>query len=141
MSKKTDIPSAKAANWAKKILRRNSIKWGESNKALREAFIRKEGRKYIYRCASCKGEFTRKEVHRDHIDPVVPIEKLITELTVDEYCARLLPESSGYQILCISCHDNKTQAENSQRKKKYVKKTKKPSKKSTTKKNRLGGSR
>ena len=137
------VPSKRAANWAKAVLRRASVKWWAAGQALKDAYVRTEGRSFIYECAKCKKEFKRKEIHRDHIDPVVPLDKSKDELTMDEYCARLLPNPLGYQILCIECHGKKTDEENSKRKKKDTKakpkrrKTKKTTKRKS-KKNRLG---
>lgn len=121
-------------------LRRASVKWWARNEALKKAFVRKVGLKFMYKCAKCGLEYTRKQVQADHIEPVIdPTKK---DFTIDEFCSRLLVGVEGYQILCKSCHTDKTNAENLIREKvkgKKVKKDgtiKKSSKKS--KKSRLG---
>jgi hypothetical protein len=68
-----------------------------------------------FKCASCSKEFERSEVHRDHKNPVVDPVSGFT--TWDNYIGRLLCDKDGYQILCIACHDTKTQTENKQRRK------------------------
>lgn len=149
MSDSKKVPSKRAANWAKSVLRRASVKWWGAGQALKDAFVRKEGRKYVYQCAHCLGEFYRTEINRDHIEPVVPVDKSKDELTMDEYCATLLPGPLGYQILCIKCHDKKSEKENALRRKNgklsstkkaktTKRKTKKKSKSTKRKKSRLG---
>jgi len=91
--------------------------WPPANEALNKAKVA-PGR---FRCAQCDGVFTRREVHRDHIEPVVPIIGL-------ESCAQLIETmlcfAEGYQILCIPCHEAKSIEEN--KKRREWKKSKQP---------------
>ena len=66
-------------------------------------------------CAHCKGEFSRSETQKDHIDPTVRIGENEFE-DPGEYIRRkfvALPEQ--IQILCRDCHKKKTAAENVER--------------------------
>lgn len=66
-----------------------------------------------YRCASCQGIFGNKDINVDHIEPVVPL----TGFTDwNSYIARMFPPVEGFQILCESCHDQKTKIEQDMRK-------------------------
>lgn len=62
-----------------------------------------------YRCAMCEEVFCLKEIHVDHIDPVVDPARGFT--TWDEYIDRLFCEAEGLQILCKVCHKDKTNEE------------------------------
>ena len=102
-------------------LRRASYRWPGRYLALKAANI---GRNQ-YKCAKCCNIFPKKEISLDHIDPVVPIDgfKVRAEFDLHEFAERLLVDISGWQVLCDTCHDEKTKAENLNRKSK--KKTKK----------------
>lgn len=54
----------------------------------------------------------------DHIDPVVPIGRHFSDMTLDEAAERMWCEPSNLQALCDSCHDTKTAAERELRPKK-----------------------
>jgi len=91
-------------------LRRASLKWWARREAIVNAFVRKEGRRHFYKCAKCDGEFPRKGVQADHINPVIdPTKKTFT---IEEFCDRLLVGVDGFQILCLKCHEEKTIKEN-----------------------------
>ena len=71
----------------------------------------KDGRYRVgYECAHCGNVFPRKLVQVDHIDPVIPVDKLPIYLSYDEYVARLFTDA--LQILCKSCHSVKSAGEN-----------------------------
>lgn len=89
----------------KGLLRRGSFHWRARNEALVAARV--ERGKYL--CADCKELFGPKEVALDHIVPVVDPKVGFT--TWDDYINRLFCETDGFQILCHSCHDAKTQIE------------------------------
>lgn len=56
------------------------------------------------------------QIHVDHIDPVVPIDR---EITWHEYIQRLFFSGEGnLQAICSPCHKQKTKLENAQRKRK-----------------------
>ena len=96
-------------------LRRATYKWHARTEALKDARIERG----LYKCNSCKGEFKRKEVQVDHIQPVISIVTGFT--TWDDYINRMFPSKEGFQIICIQCHDNKTELEKKMRK--HFKKT------------------
>lgn len=102
-------------NFVKNTLRRASYRWparGEAEKAARIS-------RGLYRCNMCAGEFQRKDVELDHVEPVVPIK----EAWIDEngnadwnlYITRLFPDKEGYQIICKTCHFSKTSIEDTLR--------------------------
>ena len=51
------------------------------------------------------------QVHIDHIDPVVPVDTVLDDMTLDRYVERLFCDVSNLQALCSTCHNAKTQAE------------------------------
>lgn len=102
---KTDLERAK---WLKTKLRRLSRFWPPATEALNKAKVA-PGR---FQCASCDGVFKRDEVHRDHIEPAEPPAGLTSTLELFE---RLFCFADGYQILCISCHNEKSALEGERR--------------------------
>jgi hypothetical protein len=67
-----------------------------------------------WQCNECKQRFKRKEIHMDHIDPVVPTETGFTDW--NDYLTRLF--MGKLQALCIECHQRKSSLENEARRKK-----------------------
>lgn len=92
------------------ILRRATYRWPPRTEALKEA--RKERNCYL--CAMCKDYYKNNEVVLDHIKPVVDPKFGFT--TWDDYVDRMFPEKDGFQVLCSSCHDIKTELEDEMRK-------------------------
>lgn len=90
-------------------LRRSSLWWPYRNLALSEA-RRARG---VYKCVKCSGLFSKKEIRLDHIHPVVRTSGFTTW---DDYFTRMLPDSSGWQVLCLTCNQTKTNEENILRK-------------------------
>ncbi len=74
----------------------------------------KTGRQSIhYICAKCKKEYPAKEVNVDHIEPVVcPKQGFVSW---DEFITRLFCEKRNLQVLCTTCHTEKTNEERKQR--------------------------
>ena len=68
--------------------------------------------KYEYKCSMCLQFFPRKEVQIDHIIPVVDKEGFKDWNT---YIDRLFTEVDNYQVLCLNCHQIKSQSENQER--------------------------
>lgn len=67
-----------------------------------------------YRCEGCKKIFKLREIHVDHIAPVIDPEKGWEGMQT--FCQRLFCPSDFLQILCIdSCHAKKTRKENEKR--------------------------
>lgn len=94
--------------WLTRRLRRISLYWPERTKALAKARI--ERGKYL--CAKCKGIFSRKEVHVDHIKPIVEFDGF---KDWDQYISSLFCSAKKLQILCKPCHKEKTNKENKKR--------------------------
>ena len=70
--------------------------------------------KYEYKCAECSGWFTNKEIQVDHIEPAG---KLSNYKDLAGFVKRLFCEADGMQVLCLECHQSKTNAERKARKK------------------------
>ena len=62
-----------------------------------------------YRCAKCKEEFTSKDVEVDHIKPVIDPKKGF--VSWDKYIESLFCEKKNLQVLCKTCHKEKTNKE------------------------------
>lgn len=114
--------------YVKQHLRKASLWWPERTLALRNAKIA-PGR---WACAQCgkvcknikydknvkKKDRPRKEYELDHKIPVIPLDgKIMREddrnrLDLNKYVDRLLVRANGFQVLCRTCHDSKTETEN-----------------------------
>lgn len=90
------------------VLRRSTYRWPARNEALKKARTARG----MYRCNMCQEIFPKKETQIDHVQPVV---RLSGFTTFDDYIERMFPSPEGFQILCILCHDSKTQIENNGR--------------------------
>lgn len=82
---------------------------------------------YIYTGDSKKSFESLKEkydnviqgtLYKDHIDPVIPIDRTQQSMTLDELSDRIFCEIDNIQILCKDCHDIKSKLENLDRKEK-----------------------
>lgn len=60
-----------------------------------------------YQCQQCGGWFTAKEVQVDHRDPAG---QLRSYDDLPGFVERLLCEADGLQVLCVTCHREKTNA-------------------------------
>lgn len=100
-------------------LRRASFRWPYRGEAMTNARVERG----VYKCALCLGHFRNKEIHLDHIDPIVPITGFVSW---DDFINKLFCEASGYQVLCSTCHESKTTTENEMRK--YYRNLNKPKK-------------
>lgn len=108
MPKKPITTDLERAKWLTPQLRRISRMWPPANEALDRAKVA-PGR---FRCAGCEDVFKRDEVHRDHIEPVVPV---TGTASTQDLISRLFCFADGYQILCEGCHGLKSQQENTER--------------------------
>lgn len=95
---------------------RRVFKWSPSYRAaLKAAFVdKKDGIEY-YRCKSCRAVVERSNKQMDHIEPVVSVTLGWTR-SWDDYRDRMFVHESQLQVLCKSCHKNKTGTENKERK-------------------------
>lgn len=100
----------KAKEFAKKALRKASLQWPEFAIAVKASRVAPNRHK----CSECGEVFPRKEVERNHREPVMPVNK--TDITMDEYISNLLCDSSKISIICIRCHENITKLQNAMRK-------------------------
>lgn len=87
-------------------LRSASYRWYYRNESIKKA--RKS--RGIYECAICKSELKNGEYIVDHKDPVVPLEGWDGR-DWSQYVRRMFCKTEGFQILCHSCSDIKTDTE------------------------------
>ena len=102
------------------LVRRASLRWSPRSKAKQAAKMivgeYKNGNPLFgYKCAHCKLGFRAKDIEMDHKEPVIPTDRSLLDLSLDELCVRFLPYRDGWQALCLKCHQIKTNAENEQR--------------------------
>jgi len=64
--------------------------------------------KYEYQCFLCKGWFAEKQINVDHI---IPAGSLNCAQDLPGFVERLFCEQENLQVLCETCHDQKTKAE------------------------------
>jgi len=86
-------------------LRSASLSWPARNEAMKRARISRG----LYECAICTEQFKRKQMHVDHISPVVC--PSIGWVDFNTYIDRLFCEPEGFQCICTSCHSIKTEQE------------------------------
>lgn len=67
-------------------------------------------------CAGCKLPEAKSYMAVDHIIPKILVNSSLAEMTWDELVANTWCNSANLQALCHKCHDIKTKAENSERK-------------------------
>lgn len=105
---------AKYRSFIKSNLRRASMKWAPISETLSEARTRRG----FYQCAGCKQEVpastkegrTRvKNVHVDHINPIIDPEKGWESW--DKTIEGMFCEKTNLQVLCSECHKVKSDEE------------------------------
>lgn len=122
--KKRKKPNIKT--WLVPKLRRHSFTWRPRKEAQDRARIelppklKKDGTpgkkpQVRYRCNHCDEVFKSTEIVLDHVIPVV--EPKTGWKGWDAYIESLFCDSDGFQVLCVPCHDIKTDEENKERKK------------------------
>lgn len=95
-------------NFILRELRRSSLKWPARNQVKSNARVARGQ----YKCAKCKDIFHYKEVHVDHIDPVIPTDGWDSW---EEVLERMFCSIDEMQLLCKGCHKKKTNKENKNR--------------------------
>lgn len=119
--------------WITSQLRRLSLRWPPRGRVLKAARkelprkIKKDGTpykrpNYEYQCAMCKDWFKSTKVVVDHIIPIVDPKNekhkyLSTEEFIGKFAVGLFCYEDNLQVLCESCHDEKTEEEREIRKK------------------------
>lgn len=63
------------------------------------------------KCEMCGGMEAVSNMDVDHKDPVIPLHLSMDDLTLNELADRIWCDPSNLQILCESCHDDKTSRE------------------------------
>lgn len=91
-------------------LRKASYKWGPKNAAKNKVKLARNQ----YVCKHCSKVFPNKEIQIDHVMPI--IDPTVGWQGFDVYIERLFCDEDGFQVLCLTCHDKKTSAENEIRK-------------------------
>lgn len=69
---------------------------------------------YKYRCMDCNNIFRRKEIKRDHIEPIISVYE--HENGVEDILDRAFCGIENLQLLCKECHQIKSNLENKLRK-------------------------
>lgn len=69
----------------------------------------------FYKCDQCSKLNKSTSVQVDHIKPVVPLNKALGDMSLNDYGYRVF--NLDCQLLCTTCHKSKTKIENSQRRK------------------------
>lgn len=95
--------------WLIPKLRRLSLMWPPRNEAKKLARVSRG----VYKCAKCQELFKDKETRMDHIHPVVDVTIGFEDL--GKYVESLFVYENGWQCLCLKCHDEKTEQEDSLR--------------------------
>jgi 5-methylcytosine-specific restriction endonuclease McrA len=85
-----------------------------------EKWIKKDGtpakRPHVwYICDNCENRVKDPEFNIDHMNPVIPVDKVGKDMSLDELWSRLDCPIENLQGLCSKCHDEKTSFERSER--------------------------
>lgn len=117
--------AARYRSFITSTLRAGSRRWPPKFETLNDAKTDKKVNKATgriaqhYKCSSCKEDWPAKDVQVDHIKPIVDPKKGFQ--TWDLFVANLFCEKDNLQILCKTCHTEKTNLEK-ETKKKYANK-------------------
>lgn len=87
----------------------------ERKKVLDEAEIWDSEGEPWYTCSKCTTVWPRKQVHVDHIKPVIDPKKGFVDWNT--YIDRLFVKMVDLQVLCTNCHHEKSLKENKKRRK------------------------
>lgn len=117
MNKNKTYKQPNRINWVKTVLRNASKKWPARNQAIKEANIERG----IHICKICNTKIKRRKFHLDHKEPVIPIQGAVKhpirkdEDDLNVFVERLLCDLENWQVLCIKCHESKTEIETEMR--------------------------
>lgn len=105
----------------KGLIRAGLSKWGPKHECIKDARVKRG----LYRCAACKRDVPAtimrelktkpgvkkrvRNIYADHITPIV--DPTVGRRSWDEVIERAFVDTKGYQALCYSCHETKTQKE------------------------------
>lgn len=96
--------------WLRSALRKRSMVWKplqEAKKLARRPYVGENPRlKWEYQCAHCGLWFPEKEINVDH---KIEAGSLTNGDDLKDFVNRLFCEIEGFQILCETCHHEKTQ--------------------------------
>jgi 5-methylcytosine-specific restriction endonuclease McrA len=93
-------------SWLVNKLRRISYQFPERKQAIKDARVER-GK---YKCAKCEGIFKPGEFQLDHVIPVIDPHEGFMDW--NNFIERLFCDVSGWNILCLNCHNIKTLYEN-----------------------------
>jgi len=91
------------------VLRRASRFWKPSESCLAKTRVSRG----VHICPLCNKTCRRKDMKKDHIDPVIPLSGFINW---DDVIKRMFATEDKYQAICHECHSEKTKKENIERK-------------------------
>lgn len=91
--------------WLIHELRRLHSKWGPR----KITYVAARVERGKYKCAHCGGIFGPKFIDLDHIKPVISVQDGFIDWNT--YIDRLFVSKDGYQVLCKTCHKQKTHVE------------------------------
>lgn len=112
-----DWSEARKRSFIVSVLRAGTRRWPPKYECLNAAKTEKKlnpKTKRIaqhYLCAACGEEFTQKDVQVDHIVPA----RVDGFKTWDDFISRLFCEIDNLQVLCITCHKEKSKQERTSR--------------------------
>lgn len=105
---------ARYRSFVKSLLRQGTMKWGPIQECKKLARVKRG----LYECAGCgehvpptvkEGRTSKKNIHVDHINPVVPVQEGFT--TWDDCIEGMFSELDNLQLLCSKCHEEKSAGE------------------------------
>jgi hypothetical protein len=90
-------------------LRQKSRYWKPSEACIAKTRIARG----VHICPACGEAKRRKDMKKDHIDPIIPLSGFVSW---DNVIERMFCGEDGYTSMCDGCHTKKTEIENAKRK-------------------------
>lgn len=100
---------ARYFGFIRSALRSAFQKWGPKHEAKKQAKVAYN----TYVCAHCTKWYASKEIEVDHIEPAGSLK---TYSDLPGFVERMFCEAEGFQVLCKTCHQVKTNQEREERK-------------------------